>query len=30
LIHLNVWPQYTDVTDRTVHDRQDNGLVAQG
>jgi len=26
LIHLTVWPQYTNVTDRT--DSQDNGPVA--
>jgi len=26
LIHPTVWPQYTNVTDRT--DRKDNGMVA--
>jgi len=29
LIHATVWPQYTNVTDRTYRqDRQDNGPVA--
>jgi len=38
LIHLAVWPQYTNATDRTGQtdmqtgqtDRADNGLIAQG
>jgi len=30
LICPTVWPQYTDVTDRTGQDRQDNGPIALG
>ena len=28
LNHPTVWPQYTNVTDRTGQDRTDNGLIA--